>query len=138
MIIENIRFGCIKEYNSQGGLNVNNDGWNAAHSEIVKDLIDLATRSCTKSRFKISSLSNFGENLRSFYTCMYVRSHAEKVAESFNKFNIQKKALYNFQVTFGSLELIDIIFPLEIEYLCLNSISHSKSDAKIVACFFFD
>ena len=72
-----------------------------AHGEIVKDLIDLATRSCTKSRFKISSLSNFGENLRSFYTCMYFRSHAEKV----EKFNIQKKAFYSFQVTFGSLEL---------------------------------
>ena len=51
-----------------------------AHGEIVKDLIDLATTSCTKSRFKISSLSNFGEKLRSFN--MHVRSHAEKVAES--------------------------------------------------------
>ena len=73
-----------------------------AHGEIVKDLIDLTTTSCTKSRFKISSLSNFGEKLRSFY--MYLRSHVEKVAESLNKSNIQKKVLYSFQVTFGSLE----------------------------------
>ena len=91
-----------------------------AHGEIVKDLIDLATTSCTKSRFKISSLSNFGEKLHAFY--MYVRSHAEKVAESLNKFNIKRK--------FYTVSRIHLIH--------LNSISHLKADAKIVACFFFD